>query len=75
MGQCYEKNESNEVIIREIGPVIRTGYTVILTFFTAQQGPSFITLFIQYLPPLSQHCGEVPGRDSNPGRVVQRLGG
>ena len=26
------------------------------------------------LPPLRPHCGEAPGRDSNPGRAAQRQG-
>ena len=26
------------------------------------------------LPPLRSHCGEAPGRDSNPGRAGQRQG-
>ena len=43
-------------------------------FFTySQHGPSFINLFVQFsqsdLPPLRPFCGEVPGRDSNPGRA------
>ena len=46
--------------------------------FSAHLGLGYITLFKQYysadLPPLSPHCGEAPGRDTNPSRVVQRLG-
>ena len=50
------------------------GLSIESIFFTySQHGPSFINLFVQFspsdLPPLRPFCGEVPGRDSNPGRA------
>ena len=32
------------------------------------------TVLLCDLPPLRPHCGEAPGRDSNPSRAAQRQG-
>ena len=69
MGQCYEKNESNEVIIREIGPVIRTGYTVTLTFFYSLAGPKFyyIIYTVSAAPKPALWGGPGPRYEPGPG--------
>ena len=77
--QSTHKHFSSRECIKEVGN------HKLLSFATGNANFFFLNLFIGFyhiiytvlqcdLPPLRPHCGEAPGRDSNPGRVAQRQG-